>query len=153
MPRRELSRPDQIESWLDEWGRRLKNPGALVLIGSAGLLWHAARLGIDTSLPGNSMDADPVTDDEEVALLAYECLIGSEFEAEHGWHINLMPKSVLKEFAPGWEARSSSKTYGNLSVQVPSPEDLLAPKQRRDEPRDRAQLAWARESGLVADTN
>ena len=152
MPRRELSRPDQIESWLDEWGERLESPGSLILIGSAGLLWHAARLGIDTSLPENSMDVDPVTDDEEVALLAYDCLIGSEFEAEHGWHVNLMPKNVLNELPPGWEDRSAVKTYSNLSVQVPSPEDLLAPKQRRDEPRDRAHLAWAQEVGLLGDT-
>lgn len=151
MPRRELSRPDQIESWLRDWGERLENPGSLILIGSAGLLWHAALRGIDTCLPENSMDVDPVTDDEEVALLAYECLIGSEFEAEHGWHVNLMPKSVLDELPQGWERRCAAKVYGNLSVQVPSPADLLAPKRRRDEPRDRAHLAWARETGLLAD--
>lgn len=152
MPRRELCRPDQIESWLKDWGRRLENPGSLVLIGSAGLLWHAFQRGIDTALPENSMDVDPVTDDEEVALLAYDCLIGSEFEAEHGWHVNLMPKSVLDELPPGWEDRSAATTYANLGVRVPSPEDLLAPKRRRDEPRDRAHLAWAREVGLVGDT-
>ncbi len=149
MPRRELSRPDQIESWLKQWGSQLENPGSLILIGSAGLLWHAARRGIDTSLPENSMDVDPVTDDEEVARLAYDCLIGSEFEAEHGWHVNLMPKSVLDELPKGWKSRSATKSYENLSVQVPSPEDLLAPKQRRDEPRDRAHLAWAKEMGLL----
>jgi hypothetical protein len=149
MPRRELNCPEQIESWLSSWGERLTGPGSLTLIGSAGLLWHAFQRGIDTALPENSMDVDPVTNDEEVALLAYECLIGSEFEAEHGWHVNLMPRSVLDELPQGWEVRSITKHYENLEVRVPSAEDLLAPKRRRDEPRDRAHDGWAREIGLI----
>jgi hypothetical protein len=95
------------------------------------------------------MDVDPVTDDEDVALLAYECLIGSEWEQEHGWHVNLMPKSVLDELPLNWMERASSECYGNLTVCVPAPADLLVPKRRRDEPRDRAHLAWAVEVGLI----
>ncbi len=149
MPRRELSRPEQIESWLREWGEKLVDPGSLTLIGSAGLLWHLGESGIMAALPEHSMDVDPVTDDEEVAILAYDCLIGSEWEAAHGWHVNLMPKSVLDELPDGWVGRAGSKDYGKLTVTVPAPADLLAPKIRRDEPRDRAHLAWARETGLI----
>ena len=111
MPRRELSEPSQVESWLREWGRAVKSPCSLILIGSAGLLWHAHRKGVQEPLPENSMDADPVTEDEEVALLAYDAMIGSEFELTHGWHVNLMPKSVLRELPTGWENRASEKTY------------------------------------------
>ena len=75
----------------------LKAPALMTLIGSAALLWHAAQKGITTGLPENSMDADPVTDSDELAWLCYDAIIGSEFEQTHGWHINLMPESVLKE--------------------------------------------------------
>ena len=64
MPRKELKYPRQIEVWLQSWGERLKEPGSLVLIGSGGLLWHAAQRGLDTALPENSMDVDPVTSSE-----------------------------------------------------------------------------------------
>jgi hypothetical protein len=49
------------------------------------------------------MYVDPVTDSDEVASLGYEVMIGSEFEKEHGWHVNLMPAQVLNEMPPGWE--------------------------------------------------
>ena len=88
-----------------EWGRAVDFPCSLTLIGSAGLLWHAHRKGVQQPLPENSMDADPVTEDEEVALLAYDAMIGSEFELTHGWHVNLMPKSVLREL-PDWLGKS-----------------------------------------------
>ena len=95
MPRRELRYPRQVEDWLSAWGQKLAEPGELVLIGSGALLWHAARIGLEQPLPENSMDVDPVTESEEVALLGYEAMIGSEFEREHGWHVNLMPVAVL----------------------------------------------------------
>jgi hypothetical protein len=60
-------------------------------------LWHAAKRKIETHLPENSMDVDPTTDSEEVALLGYEAMIGREFEKEHGWHVNLMPSVVFSE--------------------------------------------------------
>jgi hypothetical protein len=60
-----------------------------------------------------------------------------------------MPRSVLDELPQGWEVRSITKHYENLEVRVPSAEDLLAPKRRRDEPRDRAHDGWAREIGLI----
>jgi len=41
MPRKELKYPHQIETWLQAWGKQLKEPGSLVLIGSGGLLWAA----------------------------------------------------------------------------------------------------------------
>jgi hypothetical protein len=40
-------------------------------------------------------------------------------------------------------------TYGKLTVVVPAASDLLAPKLRRNEPRDRAHAEWARQVGLV----
>jgi hypothetical protein len=121
----------------------------MVLIGSAALLWHAAREGITTSLPGNSMDADPVTDSDELAWLCYDAVIGSEFEQTHGWHINLMPGAVLNELPEGWRDRTCTSAYGNLTVVVPQVSDLLAPKLRRNEPRDRQHAAWAQEQGLI----
>ena len=150
MPRRELKHPQQVESWLVELGAGLTQPGRLVLIGSGGLLWHAGQRGISTTLPESSMDVDPVTDSDEVAERCYDAMIGSEFELRHGWHVNLMPDSVLRELPAGWEARAATRNYGALTVTVPAPDDLLAPKRRRNEPRDRAHEAWARAAGLIA---
>jgi hypothetical protein len=45
MPLRELKHPRQVEAWLEEWGTLLAEPGSLTLIGSGGLLWHAAQRG------------------------------------------------------------------------------------------------------------
>lgn len=149
MPRRELRDPEQVESWLVELADTLGNPGELILIGSGALLWHAAQRGITTPLPENSMDVDPVTDSDEIAERCYDAMIGSEFELRHGWHVNLMPAAVLRELPPDWEARAASKAYGLLHVRVPSPADLLFPKMKRNEPRDRAHQAWAREVGLL----
>ena len=153
MPRRELSEPNQVESWLQDWGQAVKSPCSLILIGSAGLLWHAHRKGVQEPLPENSMDADPVTEDEEVALLAYDAMIGSEFELIHGWHVNLMPKSVLCELPAFWENRASEKTYALLRVIVPAAEDLLAPKLRRGEHRDHAHAEWAYRFGIALRPN
>jgi len=47
--------------------------------------WHAWQQGLDLPLPENSMDVDPITDSEEIALLGYDALIGSEFEKQRGW--------------------------------------------------------------------
>lgn len=149
MPKKELRHPSQIESWLEDWGDRLPAGSSMTLIGSGGLLWHAAQAGKEITLPENSMDVDPVTDCEAVAELCYEALIGSEFELQHGWHVNLMPSMVLRELPPDWAVRASRKTYTNLTVTVPHPGDLLAPKLRRDEPRDRKHAAWAAEIGLL----
>jgi hypothetical protein len=143
MPRKELKYPHQVVRWLEDWGKQLTEPGSLILIGSGGLLWHAARLGVDTPLPENSMDVDPVTQSDAVALLGYEALIGSEFEKKHGWHVNLMPTAVLGEMPAGWEERSSRHVYGLLEVTVPSVDDLLFPKLKRGEPRDRLHSSWA----------
>ena len=150
MPRRELREPRQVEKWLAELGARLTGPASLILIGSGGLLWHAAQRGLTEPLPENSMDVDPVTDSDEVAALCYDAMIGSEFEQRHGWHVNLMPDAVLRELPAGWEARVSVSTYAQLTVTVPSVVDLLAPKLRRNEPRDRAHEAWARRVGLLS---
>jgi len=120
VPRRELKRPSQVEDWLHEVGRQLSDPGEMVLIGSGGLLWHAFQRGITEELSENSMDVDPVTDSDEVARICYEGLIGSDFERQHGWHINLMPNSVLREFPEDWREQASRKDYGQLTVVVPS---------------------------------
>ena len=149
MPRRELRHPHQVTAWLEEWGRALKAPASMTLIGSAGLLWHVARAGRDDPLPDNSMDADPVTEDDAVAALAYEALIGSEFEAQHGWHVNLMPRSALAALPEGWKQRASVATYGRLTVTVPAVEDLLAPKLARGEPRDLRHAEFMRSLGLA----
>lgn len=121
----------------------------MTLIGSAALLWHIARVGREDALPENSMDADAVTESDAVAELAYDALIGSPFELEHGWHVNLMPRSVLDQLPGGWRERVFSAVYGNLTLEVPSVPDLLAPKLRRNEPRDQAHAALARTLGLA----
>lgn len=145
MPIKELKLPSQINNWLTGWGKELKAPGEMILIGSGAILWHAFQQGINTPLPENSMDVDPITDCEEIAEMCYDCLIGSEFEQKEGWHINLMPKSVLQHLPEGWEERVDSKTYGRLTVIVPSLPDLMAPKLQRGEPRDRKHGIYAHE--------
>jgi hypothetical protein len=145
MPRKELKYPHQIEAWLQAWGKQLTEPGSLVLIGSGGLLWQAAQRGLEIPLPENSMDVDPVTTSQAVAVLGYEAMIGSEFEKLHGWHVNLMPASVLQEMKAGWQQRASKKVYGSLEVVVPSVEDLLLPKLKRGEPRDILHASWAKQ--------
>jgi hypothetical protein len=149
MPRRELKSGKQVADWLAEVGASLKAPGSMTLIGSAALLWHAHDRGIISELPEASMDVDPVTDSDEVAMLCYEALIGSEFERTHGWHVNLMPDSVLREFPAGWETRAARRRISNLELIVPAPADLLAPKLKRNEPRDRAHADWAKRVGLL----
>jgi hypothetical protein len=89
------------------------------------------------------MDVDPVTQSDAVALLGYEAMIGSEFEKRHGWHVNVMPTAVLGEMPHGWENRASRKIYGRLEVVVPSVDDLLFPKLKRGEPRDKVHASWA----------
>ena len=149
MPRRELKHPAQVEQWLVAWGQKLQSPGRMILIGSGALLWHAAQRGIEMPLPENSMDIDPITQDDEIAELCYEAHIGSVFERENGWHINLMPNGALSGLPSDWPTRAVEKTYGLLTVQVPLPEDLLVPKVKRGEPRDLAHQQWARYNGLV----
>jgi hypothetical protein len=144
MPKRELKHPSQVEAWLQEWGSVLGEPGSLILIGSGGLLWHAAQRGLDTPLSENSMDVDPVTQSDAVALLGYEAMIGSEFEKRHGWHVNLMPSAVLGEMPTDWIQRAFRKQYGLLEVTVPAIDDLLVPKLKRGEPRDKLHAEWAK---------
>lgn len=105
MPRRELKSGKQVADWLAEIVAQLESPGNMTLIGSAALLWHAHERGITTELLEASMDIDPVTDSDEVAMHCYEALIGSEFERSHGWHVNLMPESVLQELPADWSKR------------------------------------------------
>ncbi len=149
MPRRELKYPHQVENWLIEMSQQVTQPGQLILIGSGALLWHAAQRGLDDPLPENSMDIDPITDSDEIAGLCYQAIIGSEFEQSHGWHVNLMPESVLREFPSDWKSRAVERAYGQLQVTVPSPADLLIPKAKRGEPRDLAHAAWAKRLGMV----
>ena len=149
MPRRELKNGKQVADWLVELAAQLTQPGNLTLIGSAALLWHAHERGLNTELPESSMDVDPVTDSDEVAMHCYEALIGSEFERTQGWHVNLMPPSVLQGLPAGWEQRTIQKQIGKLNLLVPAPADLLAPKLKRNEPRDRAHAEWAKHIGLL----
>jgi hypothetical protein len=149
MPLRELKDPHQVEDWLVELSQQLTVPGQMILIGSGALLWHAFRRGVSEPLPENSMDVDPITDSDEIARLCYEAMIGSDFERSHGWHVNLMPDAVLREFPSDWKARAATQIYAQLTVMVPSPADLFVPKRKRNEPRDRAQEAWARRTGVL----
>ena len=149
MPRRELRNGKQVADWLAELGANLKAPGNMTLIGSAALLWHAQDRGLNAELSEASMDVDPVTDSDEVATHCYEALIGSEFERTHGWHINLMPETILRELPVNWKSRATDRHLGKLPVLVPAPADLLAPKLKRNEPRDRAHADWAKRIGLL----
>ena len=149
MPRRELKSGRQVAEWLEELGASLQAPGNMTLIGSAALLWHAHTRGITTELPDASMDVDPVTDSDEVAMRCYDALIGSEFERTHGWHVNLMPETVLRELPEGWRERAAIRQIHQLRLTIPAPADLLAPKLRRNEPRDRAHADWAGRVGLL----
>jgi hypothetical protein len=149
MPLRNLSRPSQVIAWLQEWGAQLGEPSEMILIGSAGILWHAAAAGKDDPLPENSMDVDPITESDAIAELAYDAMIGSEFEMTHGWHVNLMPHVALRDLPEGWRTRCARAVYGNLIVDVPAAADLLVPKLKRNEPRDRAHQEYARLLGLI----
>jgi hypothetical protein len=149
MPRRELKNGKQVADWLAELGSVLNEPGAMVLIGSAALLWHAHDRGLKAELPEASMDVDPVTNSDEVATHCYEALIGSEFEQSHGWHINLMPDSVLEKLPPGWEERATTRQITRLQLTIPAPGDLTAAKLQRNEPRDRVHAEWAKSIGLL----
>jgi len=113
MPRRELKSRKQVADWLAEVGASLKAPGNMSHIGSAALLWQAYDRGIAAELPEASMDVDPVTDSDEAAMLCYEALIGSEFERTHGWHVNLMPESVLKDLPVNWEQAPPEEVLAN----------------------------------------
>jgi hypothetical protein len=149
MPRRELKHGKQVAEWLAEVGSQLKAAGNMTLIGSAALLWQAQDHGLRAELPEASMDVDPVTDSDEVAMHCYEALMGGEFERTHGWHVNMMPESVLEELPAGWKERATQKQIGKLSLRVPAPADLLVPKLKRNEPRDRAHAEWAKRIGLL----
>ena len=149
MPRRDLKHGKQVADWLADLGRQLAAPGNVTLIGSGALLWHAHDRGLATELPEASMHIDPVTESDEVARHCYEGLIGSEFERLHGWHINLMPHTTLRELPQGWEHRAVVRQLDRLRLVVPAPADLLAPKLRRGEPRDHAQAEWAARIGLI----
>ena len=153
MPRRELSQPIQVVTWLESWGDILTEPCEMILIGSGGLLWHVHRLGLNTPLPENSMDVDPITSDEALAILCYDAIIGSDFEKTHGWHVNLMPDMVLDHLPNDWRKRSHDATYGRLKVVVPSVRDLFVPKLKRGEPRDRHQYQYAQNLGLIDATD
>jgi hypothetical protein len=63
--------------------------------------------------------------------------------------VNLMPDLVLREFPADWELRAATKTYGHLEMVVPCVADLLVPKRKRNEPRDRAHIAWAERVKLL----
>lgn len=99
------------------------------------------------------MDIDPITEDQDLALFGYDCMIGSEFEREHGFHVNLMPAQVTREFPEGWEGRSTEVAYGAMKVILPAPEDLMVPKLRRGEPRDLQHLEWAVSVGLISEVD
>jgi hypothetical protein len=63
--------------------------------------------------------------------------------------VNLLPESVLGELPSGWKQRATHKQIEKLNLLVPAPADLLAPKLKRNEPRDRAHADWAKRIGLL----
>jgi len=152
MPRRELKNGKQVADWLEELSQSISQLGNLILIGSGALLWHAHDRGINAELPEASMDVDPITDSDDVARVCYDSLIGTDFEREHGWHVNLMPKTVLNEFPADWKSRAVVRRVGLLTLTVPAPEDLLIPKLKRNEPRDIKHWEWATQIGLLRKT-
>jgi len=97
------------------------------------------------------MDVVPVTSDEDLAAPCYDAMIGSEFEQEHGWHVNLMSEMVLDSFPAGWQGRSSSAVDGELRVVVPAVADLFVPKLKRREPRGLQQFDYAKALHLIGD--
>src|SRR5438270_6314758 len=133
MPRRELKSGQQVADWLWQLSRSITQPAELILIGSAALLWHAHDRQINPELPESSMAIDPVTDSDQVARICYDSMIGSEFEKEHGWHVNLMPETVLDELPNDWKDRAAIRLLGLLTVRVPAPVDLLVPNLKRRE--------------------
>ena len=149
MPRRELKNGKQVADWLESVSQSISQPGEIIIIGSAALLWHAWERGLTAELPEASMDVDPITNNDEIARLCYDSVIGSEFEKQFGWHVNLMPETVLSEFPPDWRDRAVRRVQGHLTVIVPAPRDLLIPKLKRNEPRDVAHSQWAKRIGLV----
>ena len=149
MPRRELKNGKQVADWLEGLAKSMSQPGEIIIIGSAALLWHAWERGLTAELPEASMDVDPITNNDEIARLCYDSVIGSEFEKQFGWHVNLMPETVLTEFPPDWRDRAVRRIQGHLSVVVPCPRDLLIPKLKRKEPRDMAHSEWAKRIGLT----
>jgi hypothetical protein len=52
-----------------------------------------------------------------------------------------MPESVLRELPSGWQQRATQKEIEKLN--------LLPPKLKRNEPRDRAHADWAKRIGLL----
>jgi hypothetical protein len=95
------------------------------------------------------MAVDPVVMGDQLAGFCYDSCLGSDFEKENGWHVNLMPEAVLREFPDGWENRSTSLSFGLIRVILPSVDDLLVPKLKRAEPRDLAHFQWAKSLGLL----
>src|SRR5207248_11058035 len=116
MPRRELKNGRQVADWLQQLAQSLSQRGEMILIGSSALLWHAHYRGIAAELPEASMDVDPITNSDEVARICYDSVIGSEFEKEKGWHVNLMPGSVLNEFPVDWKNRAVQTELGFLTL-------------------------------------
>ena len=60
-----------------------------------------------------------MTDSDEIARHCYDALIGTPFEEEHGWHVNLMPNAGLKEFPEDWEICAITKQFKLLEAVSP----------------------------------
>ncbi len=95
------------------------------------------------------MDVDPIVDGDELAWLCYDACIGSDFEKQHGWHVNIMPHVALEAFPADWASRAFKQTMGHLELVLPSVEDLLVPKLKRGECRDMLHKQYALEQGLL----
>ncbi len=150
MPKRELNSAKQITDWIHSLSERLDHSAEMILIGSGALLWHAAKRNITVPLPENSMDVDPITSDPVLLEWFYDALIGSDFELQHGWHVNVMPWESLDHLPSQWRERVHCDQIRSLKVIVPAPEDLLVPKLKRNEPRDQKHAQWAKENGLIS---
>ena len=74
------------------------------------------------------------------------------FFFDDGWHVNLMPDTVLRELPSNWRGRAVVRSLGLLTLVVPEPADLMAPKLKRNEPRDLKHLEWAKSTGLIKES-
>jgi len=90
MPRRELKYPHQVEEWLMEMGRQVTQPGQMILIGSGGLLWHAAQRGIEEPLPETQHGCGPDSPTQmKSRAFAIKRLLGVNSSKLMGWHVKL----------------------------------------------------------------
>ncbi len=114
--KRELRSSSQIKHWLEVWGSELHEPAQLVLIGSGALLLHAAIRSHEVPLRSSSSDVDFTSGSDLVLERGYDSGVGSAFEGEHGWHINVMPNSALEGLFDWYNLQEYCKLWGAMCM-------------------------------------